>query len=102
MNRPLPSWRHWFSGRCAISRLPEDCIADCSASGPVDDAVAYWLDRLQLDAPPWLLREHLRQYGAWDRADLCNHRDNLARLLWIWAGDCKENHDPDFLPYLGC
>lgn len=102
MTRPLPPWRLWFSGRSAISRLPEDCIADCSAQGAVDDAVTYWLDRLQLDAPPWLLRDHLKGYGAWDASDLCDHKANLGRLLWLWACDCKEMEDPDYLPYLGC
>jgi hypothetical protein len=63
--------------------------------------VAYWVSRLNLEAPPWLLREHLRGYGAWDAAELCDHRANLQRLLWIWACDCKENQDPNFLPYLG-
>lgn len=102
MNRPLPPWRLWFSGRAAITRLPVDCILYCSASGPVDDAVEHWLDRLQLDAPPWLLRDHLKGYGAWDASDLCDHKANLGRLLWLWACDCKEMEDPDYLPYLGC
>jgi len=101
MTRPLPLWRYWFSGRAAISRIPGDCITDCSARGSVDEAVVYWVSRLNLEAPPWLLREHLRGYGAWDAAQLCDHRANLQRLLWIWACDCKENQDPNFLPYLG-
>lgn len=100
MHRPLPPWRLWFSGRAAISRLPEECIIDCSAQGRVDDAVSYWLERLQLDAPPWLLREHLKGYGAWSAAELCDHRANLERLLWVWACDCREYGDPDYLPYL--
>ena len=96
----LKPWRYWFNGRTAVSRLPEDCIADCSASGPVDEACAYWCKRLNLEAPPWLLREHLKGYGAWDRADLCDHQQNLKRLLWIWACDCHDNNDPNYLPYL--
>lgn len=102
MNGLKTYWGKWFQGRAAICPLPEAAIADCSASGPVDDAVAYWVDRLQLEAPAWLLREHLKEYGAWDRADLCNHRANLERLLWTWASDCAENDDPNYLPYLGC
>jgi len=102
MPRPLPLWRYWFNHRAAISRLPGDCITDCSAQGSVDEAVAYWVARLNLEAPPWLLRDHLRGYGAWDAAQLCDHRANLQRLLWVWACDCKENQDPHYLPYLGC
>lgn len=102
MNGLKTYWGKWFQGRAAISRLPEDCIADCSAQGAVDEAVAYWVKRLQIEAPAWLLREHLRGYGAWDQRDLCDHQANLERLLWIWACDCRENDDPDYLPYLGC
>ena len=98
--RPLPAWRHWVNNRAATSRLPPEAIDDCSAQGPVDEACAYWAKRLNLEAPPWLLREHLKGYGAWDTADLCDHRANLERLLWTWACDCKENEDPNYLPYL--
>lgn len=101
MKRPRRLWSLWFSGRSAVSRLPQEAIDDCSAQGAVDEAVAYWVDRLQLEAPPWLLREHLRGYGAWDAAELCDHRANLQRLLWLWACDCRESGDPDHLVWLG-
>ena len=96
----LRPWRHWFSGRAAVSRLPQDCIADCSASGPVDDACDYWCERLHFEAPPWLLREYLKGFGIWSQADLCDHQQNLRRLLWIWSGDCQVNNDPNYLPFL--
>lgn len=64
MNGLKTYWGKWFQGRAAICPLPEAAVLDCSAQGPVDDAVAYWVDRLQLEAPAWLLREHLRGYGA--------------------------------------
>jgi len=93
-------WALWFNGTEAIQPLPAEAIADCSASGAVDDAVAYWARRLQLEAPPWLLRRYLRGYGAWDRADLCDHGANLQRLLWLWACDARESGDSDFMPDL--
>ena len=96
----LKPWRHWFNGRAAVSRLPQECIEDCSAPGPVDDACDYWCKRLNFEAPPWLLREHLKSYGPWNQADLCDHQQNLKRLLWIWACDCHDSNDPDYLPYL--
>jgi hypothetical protein len=34
-----------------------------------------------------LVRECLREYGAWDSAELSNHSDNLDRLLWIACAD---------------
>jgi hypothetical protein len=96
----VPAWSQWFAGRQAIRSLPADCITDCSAQGPVDAAVSYWVGVLALEAPPWLLRDHLAGYGAWSRAERCDHRANLERLLWLWACDCRETGDPDCLPYL--
>jgi hypothetical protein len=82
----------WFSGGINQRELPLECITDCSASGPVDDAIDFWLDRLQFDGPPWLIRRHLRGYGAWPERELCDHQANRRRLLWIWA--CN-SHDGD-------
>ena len=89
-----PIWDEWFHAdepQLTKRFLPADCVADCSASGSVDDAVEYWVQELKFEAPSWLLREHLRGYGAWSRAELCDHQQNLRRLLWLWACDCKEN-----------
>jgi len=96
-------WNGWFSidhckGREACRQLPAECIADCSGSGSVDEAVSYWSKRLQFDGPAWLFREHLKGYGCWDAAELADHDENRQRILWLWACDCRE--DPgahDFL-----
>ena len=89
-----PVWSEWFDvdlPQQSIRELPSDCVSDCSASGHVGDAVDYWAKRLKLEAPSWLLREYLSEFGAWSRAELCDHQENLKRLLWIWAFDCREN-----------
>ncbi len=90
----------WFDGRQAIQSLPEDCINDCSASGSVDNAVDYWIDKINFQAPAWLVREHLSGYGAWDKSELCDHNSNLRRLLWLWACECSEYDDYDHRIYL--
>ena len=81
---------HWFHGAWSVGELPPECVADCSGSGPVDDAVAFWVHHLEFDGPPWLMRQHLKGYGAWTEADLCDHQANRRRLLWIWACNCRE------------
>jgi hypothetical protein len=44
--------------------------------------------KAQLSAiPPQVLREELKEFGAWDDSELSNHGDNLARILWIACGD---------------
>lgn len=80
----------WFHGRTAVRELPAECWQDCSAPGQsADDAVAYWLQRLEFDGPAWLMREHLASYGVWTPAELADHQQNRARLLWVWACDCR-------------
>lgn len=83
----------WFNDRYAIAEPPADCVADCSAQGPVDDAVDYWVQTLRFDGPAWFIREHLQGFGAWDYAQLCDHRQNLRRLLWVWCCEIKESGD---------
>ena len=83
----------WFDDRTAIRTLPPECVSACSGPGPVDEAVAHWVKALAFDGPAWLIREHLSGYGAWDRADLCDHQQNLQRLLWVWANDIAESGD---------
>lgn len=103
----------WFTDRFANKLPPLEAILDCSAPGqPADEPVAYWIKRLQFDGPAWLIRQHLRGYGAWNTAELCNHQQNLERLFWCWCCDLREEHDLtedsdlatlDCLPlYLGC
>lgn len=93
-------WAKWFDGRDAVAPLPADCVADCSTSGAVDEAVDYWIKKLSFEAPSWLLRDYLQGYGVWDAAELCDHQANLKRLLWIWASNCREYKEPDLQIYL--
>jgi hypothetical protein len=83
----------WFRDRWGQCELPPACIRDCSAPGPADAAVEHWVERLQFDGPAWLIRRHLRGYGAWTTADLCDHQANRRRLLWIWACNCREGQE---------
>lgn len=87
----------WFHNRQSIQTLPDECVRDCTAPGPADEAVSYWVAKLQFDGPSWLIREHLSGYGAWDASELCDHKQNLERLLWIWACDVAE--DPNFTDF---
>jgi hypothetical protein len=39
-----------------------------------------------------LLKRELKELGAWDEIELCNHDDNLKRILWIACCDIKEEN----------
>jgi len=73
-----------------ITDLPRECIADCSASGSVDDAVAHWLRELSFTVDRERAIRCLQGYGAWD--DLATDTDEqlAARVLWLACGDFSE------------
>ncbi len=81
--------------------MPEEAIRDCSASGPVDDAVEYW--GRKIPAPSILTRELqitiLAETGGWPRAELeaIEWADELwGRCLWIAACNYKEENREEF------
>lgn len=75
----------------ALGTLPGDVIDDCSAQGSVDNAVEYWVEKLNFDGPVDGVRAYLKSTGAWDDDELNDHTANRRRLLWIVACDEKEN-----------
>jgi hypothetical protein len=91
----------WFHGRDSLRQLPLECIGDCSGSGDRDADVSAWVDRLSFDGPAWMFREYLRQFGAWDSAELCDHNANRKRVLWTWACACAESPGTYDYLYLG-
>jgi hypothetical protein len=47
--------------------------------------------KTQLDSlDPSEVAKELKGYGAWDDEELADHDENMLRLLWIAAGDIKE------------
>lgn len=69
----------------------------CSHPGRCDEDVAALRQvrkiKVQLDKlDPKDVAKCLREYGAWDDAELENHDANLDRLLWIAAGDIVEGN----------
>ena len=88
----------WFStssGRIEFKLLLEDAH-NGSHQGRCDDDIAallrvpYIAEQLaKIDEK--LLRDELREYGAWDTAELADHDANLSRILWLACGDIVEN-----------
>ncbi len=66
-----------------------------SHQGACDDDIAALRQvpaiRRQLDKiKPETLQAELREYGAWDDAELADHDANLSRILWLLCGDIVE------------
>jgi hypothetical protein len=72
--------------------LPGQAVIDCSRSGPVDDAVAYWAPRIPNEVDPAAIRAELTEYGTWDDIELSDDAENWARLVWIAAGNISEDN----------
>lgn len=68
---------------------------DASHPGPCDSEVAALLDtpaiKKQLDKiSPDSIRAELQEYGAWDETELSDDSENRLRIVWIAAGDIRE------------
>lgn len=87
---------YWYSGCGRIQlQMTLDEARSASHPGPCDADVrtlsALPHIRHQLDdIDPAALRRVLREYGAWDDAELSDHDQNLQRVLWLAAGDILE------------
>lgn len=80
----------WFHDRDSIKFPPPEAVRDCTTPGPVDEAVAHWVQQLRFDGPAWHIRDFLGEYGAWDNRQLSDHKENLERLFWIWCENIAE------------
>lgn len=85
------------SGRIELTFHQEDITHVChrGANDPyVEDVVRLPRVRDQLvKLDPELVRNTLREYGAWDDDELTDHVQNLHRLVWIALWDCKEDEE---------
>lgn len=73
-------------GQAAIGYHSGDCDQDIGALAHNANIAA------QLAAlDPAIVAAELKEYGAWDTAELSDHEANLRRLLWIACGDIMED-----------
>jgi hypothetical protein len=62
----------------------------CSHPGQCTREVYEVTEQLNLDIDPEALREELREYGAWSDEELADHEENLRRIVWLAAGNIRE------------
>jgi hypothetical protein len=71
--------------------MPSQAVKDCSHQGSCDDEVEYWESIIDLShIPASHIRAELKEYGAWSYGELANDDDNRKRIIWIAAGNIKE------------
>lgn len=76
-------------------KLTKSDVDSVPLSGPADAAVAaivkrpYLARQLRVIGPD-KIRDELREYGAWDEAELADDASNAERIVWIGACDIRE------------
>ena len=87
-------WWSSSSGRIELQIDFDDARA-INQPGPADEAVrelsrAPYIAEQLAKLDPKLLASELREWGAWDDAELADHEQNLQRILWLAACDIAE------------
>lgn len=95
MNASTPTRAAYFNYIGSIE-LPEEVINMCHHSGPFDADIDYCMELPEIKAElaeidPATLVKELSEYGAWDAEELADHTDNLRRILWLAAGNIKDD-----------
>ena len=86
-----------YFNRFELELPSEDCVYECSGPGPADDAVAYWLNKVDFSGiSAEDIREELHEYGAWDEDELADDEQNKHRLLWLAAGQVRDAEHEDY------
>lgn len=76
-------------------QMTREQAESASHPGPCDDDVKALADlpkiRRQLDKiSPEDIRAELKEYGAWDDIELADDQQNRLRLVWIAAGNIRD------------
>lgn len=72
--------------------LTEEQALNCSHQGDCYQDVKDTLPELGLSLDPDKVRDELKEYGAWDEEELKDDEENLLRIVWIAAGDIREEY----------
>lgn len=72
--------------------MPDDAVAACSHQGQCDADVEHYAPIVARPAEitPEALRAELKEYGAWNAEELADDSANWRRLLWVAAGNIRD------------
>jgi hypothetical protein len=81
---------NWFDSHGYLLReFPEECVSDCSHSGPCDSDVEYWRKRLDFIAPRDQAINYLREFGAWTPEEMAAKSDEELAETILWSACCN-------------
>jgi hypothetical protein len=99
-----PDALYWASFNRFELRIPGAAVCAIAHPGPADAAVAHWApivaaqveaDNFRNRPTPDKIRAELKEYGAWDAAELADDAANWLRLVWSAAWNIAEDDAPD-------
>lgn len=73
--------------------LTKEQVLACSHQGECYYDCKDVLGELNLEIDPSLVRDELKEYGAWSDEELSDDNENLIKAVWIAAGDIKESKE---------
>ena len=80
----------WFNPDGFVLRpIPAECIADCSHSGPCDDDVRHWREKLEFQVPRERATAYIREFGAWTPEELAAKSDEELAEVVLWLACCQ-------------
>ena len=73
--------------------IPEQAVKDCYHQGDCEDDCKFWVDKVIAlnNIDPNLIKEELKEYGAWEDEELNDDRQNWIRILWLGAGNIQDD-----------
>ena len=83
----------WFnSDGYLLGTLPADCIIDCSHSGPCDEDVKHWRERLEFQLPRDRATAYILEFVAWTAEELAakSHEELAEVVLWLACCQIRE------------
>lgn len=87
----------WFDedGTYTGEEIPAECVADGTAQGACDEAMAYWREKLDFTVPRKQAIDYVAASGGWEREELEEMSDDeIAEIvLWMACGQIKEDGD---------
>ena len=80
---------NWCDGSGRLNIVLTQAQIDSVCHSGANDAAVAELEKPILN--PAHVHDALREYGAWDSAELADDAENLARVLWVACWDCFDN-----------
>lgn len=73
--------------------LPLKAIYEMSGQGDKIEDVLFWKTRIKKRPDARLVKQELKEYGAWNESELQDDERNWERILWITACNIKEDDE---------